>query len=117
VSACYKHDACGLFFIDKQKVAHGNYLLVLVFFSLLCYIYYMTIEHTIEILPNHRLELDLPSELPLGMARVELVITPEKKEIPSNEKTAFGCLHRYADSVKIPGEKGAWERAVLEKYA
>jgi hypothetical protein len=34
------------------------------------------------------------------------------------EKTsAFGCLHRFANSSKIPGEKGAWERAAIESYA
>ena len=39
----------------------------------------MTIEQTIEILPDHRLELALPVELPIGRARVELTITPEWK--------------------------------------
>ena len=77
----------------------------------------MTIEQTIEILPNRRLELDLPLELPLGRARVELTITPEKRESPAEGKTAFGCLHRFANPAKIPGEEGAWERAVLDKYA
>ena len=78
----------------------------------------MTIEQTISILPNHRLEMDLPFELPIGRARVELTIIPEKKEnSPVEGRTAFGCLHHYANPSKIPGEKGAWERAVLEKYA
>ena len=77
----------------------------------------MTIEQTIDILPNHRLELDLPFELPVGRAKVALTIIPEKKEISSEGKTAFGCLHRFADPSKISDEKGAWERAVLEEYA
>ena len=77
----------------------------------------MTIEQTIEILPNRRLELDLPLELPLGRARVELTITPEKRESPADGKTAFGCLHRFANPAKIASEEGAWERAVLDKYA
>ena len=77
----------------------------------------MTIEQTIDILPNHRLELDLPFELPVGKARVEVTIIPEKKETPVGGKTAFGCLHRYADPSKIPNEKGTWERTVLEEYA
>ena len=78
----------------------------------------MTIEQTVTILPNHRLELDLPFELPIGKARVELTIIPEKKEnSPIEGKTAFGCFHRFANPSKIPSEKGAWERAVLEKYA
>jgi hypothetical protein len=63
------------------------------------------------------LEMDLPLELPTGRARLAITITPEKKEIPANEKTAFGCLQRFADPSKIPGEKGAWQRAVVENYA
>jgi hypothetical protein len=31
--------------------------------------------------------------------------------------SAFGCLKKYADPSKIAGEKGAWERAAIEKYA
>ena len=77
----------------------------------------MTIEQTIEILPHRRLELDLPLELPLGRARVELTITPERRELASGGKSAFGCLRRFANPSKISGEKGAWERAVVDKYA
>ena len=77
----------------------------------------MIIEQTIEILPNRRLELDLPLELPIGRARVELRITPEKQEPLINGKTAFGCLNRFANSAKISGEEGAWERVVLADYA
>jgi len=76
----------------------------------------MTIEQTIEIPPNRRLVLDLPFELPVGRAKVELTVTPEKKEAVSEKKSAFGCLHKFADPVKIPEEKGAWKQAVLEKY-
>ena len=77
----------------------------------------MTIEQTIEIPPNHRLVLDLPFELPVGKAKVELTVIPEKKKTANKRKSVFGCLHRFADSAKIAGEKGAWERAVLNKYA
>ena len=77
----------------------------------------MTIEQTIEILPSRRLELDLPIELPVGRAHVELTITPETKEPVAKLKSAFGCLRRYADPSKISSEEGAWEQAVLEKYA
>jgi hypothetical protein len=77
----------------------------------------MTIEQTIEIPPNRRLVLDLPFELPTGRARVELTVIPEKKKIAHKGKPVFGCLHRFADPAKIPGEKGAWERAVISKYA
>ncbi|MCL1955661.1 MAG: hypothetical protein FWF61_07040 [Brevinematales bacterium] len=77
----------------------------------------MTLEQTIEIPPNRRLVLDLPFEWPTGRARVELTVIPEKKKTTNKGKSAFGCLHRFADPAKIPGEKGAWERAVLDKYA
>ena len=77
----------------------------------------MTIEQTIEIMPNRRLELDLPLELPLGRAKVELTITPEAEGIIVKAKSAFGCLNRFADSSKISGEKSAWARASIEKNA
>jgi hypothetical protein len=77
----------------------------------------MTIEQTIEIQPNHRLVLDLPFELPTGRARVELTVIPEKKKSANEKKSVFGCLHRFANPAKIPGEKDAWARAVSEKYA
>ena len=77
----------------------------------------MTIEQTIEIPPNRRLVLDLPLELPVGRARVELIVTPEKKAPVADKKSVFGCLHQFADPTKIPDEKEAWARAILEKYA
>ena len=75
----------------------------------------MTLEQTIEILPDHRLELALPVELPVGRARVELTVIPEKKKNSHKGEAVFGCLHQFADPAKIPDEKGAWERAVLDK--
>jgi hypothetical protein len=77
----------------------------------------MTFEQIVEILPDHRLELALPVELPVGRARVELTITPEIKKNAARKESAFGCLHRFANPSKIPGEKGAWARTVQEKYA
>jgi hypothetical protein len=44
----------------------------------------MTIEQTIEVPASRRITLDLPQELPVGKARVELTITPEAA---SQEKT------------------------------
>ena len=76
----------------------------------------MTFQQTIEILPDRRLEFDLPLELPLGRAQVEISIIPEKSEPITNGKTAFGCLKQYANPSKIPGEEGAWERAVYECF-
>jgi hypothetical protein len=77
----------------------------------------MTIEQTIEIPSNHRLVLDLPFELPIGRARVALTVIPEKEKAANEGESAFGCLHQFADPAKISGEKGAWARAVSEKYA
>jgi hypothetical protein len=77
----------------------------------------MTFEQIIEILPSRRLELDLPLELPLGKARLELKIIPEKAEQYLEKKSAFGCLNNFANPAKIPGEKDAWVRSVIEKYA
>jgi len=77
----------------------------------------MTIEQTIEIPPNHRLILDLPAELPVGSARVELTVTSERNEPTTKRKSAFGCLRRFANPVKISDEKGAWALAAVEKYA
>ena len=77
----------------------------------------MTIEKTIDIQPNRRLEINLPLELPIGKAKVEITITPEKKISSVYGKSAFGCLNSFANPSKIPGEKGAWARAVIEKHA
>jgi len=75
----------------------------------------MIIEQTIEILPDHRLELALPFELPVGSARVELIITPEPQKTAS-KSSAFGCLNRFANPSKISSEEGAWAKAVQKKY-
>jgi hypothetical protein len=40
----------------------------------------MTIEQTVEIQSDRRLVLDLPLELPVGRARVEVTVTPERNE-------------------------------------
>jgi hypothetical protein len=77
----------------------------------------MIIEQTVEIPPNHRLVFDLPFELPVGKARVELTVTPEQSKIAGEGRSAFGCLHHFANPAKIRDEKGAWTRAVLEKHA
>ena len=75
----------------------------------------MTIERTIEILPNRRLEMDLPFELPLGRAKLELTIIPEAEGTIGKTESAFGCLNRFADQSKISGENGAWARTTLKK--
>jgi hypothetical protein len=77
----------------------------------------MTIEQTIDIMPNRRIVFDLPMELPIGRAKMELTITPEVKAVINKDESAFGCLNRFADPSKIPYEEGAWAKAVQEKYA
>ena len=52
----------------------------------------------------------------------ELIQEFAEENIPkeqSKEKkvlTARGALNKYANPAMIPGEKGAWERAAVEKY-
>ena len=78
----------------------------------------MTIEQTIEILPSRRLVVDLPFELPVGMAKMEITIVPENRQASQvEETTAFGCLRSFANPAKIHGEKGAWAQTVAENYA
>ena len=76
----------------------------------------MVIEQTIEIPASRKVFLELPLELPIGKAKVELIITPEKQEVYKDGKSAFGCLSRFANPAKISGEKGAWARAILAKH-
>ena len=83
------------------------------FFYTLC----MTIEQIIEIPPSHRLEFILPLDLPVGRAKIELKVTPEKSDPVTKGKSAFGCLRRFASPAKISGEEGTWQRAVIEKHA
>jgi len=46
------------------------------------------------------------------MGNGELVISKPKKRLK-----ARGILNDCADATMIDGEKGAWERAVVEKYS
>ena len=77
----------------------------------------MMIEQTIEINQDRLLKLKLPLDLPIGRAKIAMTIIPEIITSPAERNSAFGCLHDFADPLKINDEKGAWERAVLEKYA
>ena len=77
----------------------------------------MMIEGTIEINQDRLLSLKLPFAIPIGKARMALTIIPEKLVSSIEKNSAFGCMHDFADPSKIAGEKGVWERAVLEKYA
>ena len=77
----------------------------------------MTIEQTIEISQDRLLELKLPFDLPVGRAKMAMTIVPEIRTPTVARNSAFGCLHDFADPLKIDNEKGAWEKAVLENYA
>ena len=48
----------------------------------------MIIEQTIEVPVSHRIFLDLPSDLPVGKTKVELIFTPlsDASQTKSNEK-------------------------------
>jgi len=47
----------------------------------------MVIEQTVEIPANHRLTIDVPSEIPAGLAKMELVFT-SLAESPHEERKA-----------------------------
>ena len=50
---------------------------------------------------------------------VEVIILPAEDERAFTQKSgsAFGSLKKYANPELMPEEKGAWERATVEKYA
>ena len=59
--------------------------------------------------------LDLP--VSLQHTKVEVTVKPAAPEVKLNtsDNSAYGIFRRYADPSKIAGEKGAWERAAVEK--
>ena len=71
------------------------------------------------IFDNERFIPDRPVSIP---QKKKVVVTIEEEKNAetatsgSTENSVYGCLRQYADPAKIQGEKGAWERAVLEKY-
>lgn len=60
-------------------------------------------------------------DLPFNLRgrKVEVIILPTREEeAPAvRSGTAFGCLRKYANPSLIEQENGAWERAVMNKYA
>ena len=61
---------------------------------------------------------DLPTSL-MGKT-VEVIILPVPimdKKPDIEKKSSFGALKEYANPALIREENGAWEKAVLEKYA
>ena len=57
---------------------------------------------------------DTPVSIP---QKKRVVVTIEEERTEETKASVYGCLRQYADPAKIEGEKGAWERAVLENYA
>ena len=45
-----------------------------------------------------------------------VVDSPKSETANTKNKSAFGCLKKYANSSLIPQEQGAWERAMVEKF-
>ena len=60
---------------------------------------------------------DLPHAL--RGRKVEVIILPvrEMQKPDIRHGSAFGCLRKYADPSLISKERGAWEEAVVNKYA
>jgi hypothetical protein len=52
----------------------------------------MTIEQTVEIRADHRLVMELPLEIPLGKARVEVIVTPESGSPAEKSRTGKAAL-------------------------
>jgi hypothetical protein len=68
---------------------------------------------------ENRIDTFIPPEY-VGQ-EVEIVICPiyaeNKHDIANAKKKARGSLHKYANIDLISSEKGAWEKAIAEKYA
>ena len=63
-------------------------------------------------------KITLDRELPVKYARITVIFAYEEKGSVSKKiLKSKGAFNHCADLSKIPGEKGAWERAVVEKYA
>jgi hypothetical protein len=63
--------------------------------------------------------IDLP--VALRDTEVEVIVLPKqeklKDRLPASErKSMMGCLSEYANPALRELEKGAWERAAVEKY-
>ena len=66
----------------------------------------MTITQTVEIPASRRIFLDLPLELPVGKAKLELTVIPESVDT-KEKKPVFGCAKgqfRMAEDFNAPLE-------------
>ena len=59
----------------------------------------MTIEQTVEIPANHRLVIDVPREIPAGMAKMELVFTSLSESPQGERKTGFRLDKQMIDEL------------------
>jgi hypothetical protein len=59
----------------------------------------MTIEQTVDIHADHRLELWLPPEIPPGKAKVEITVTPERNETDEERRERFRKAIEYCDGL------------------
>jgi hypothetical protein len=71
-----------------------------------CYIPPLIIEQTVDITEDHYLHLALPLELPVGRAKVEVIVTPE----PARAKTAEEWVNPLRGRAKALGSKLTLER-------
>jgi hypothetical protein len=52
----------------------------------------MTIEQTVEIRADHRLVMELPLEVPIGRARVEVIVTPESSSLAEKNRAGKAAI-------------------------
>jgi hypothetical protein len=61
---------------------------------------------------------DLPASLKGKSVEVIILPVPDlRQKTNTRQKTSFGCLKEYANIALFTEEKGAWEKAVMAKYA
>ena len=60
---------------------------------------------------------NLPASLKSRMVEVIILPVLERQKPNVKKGSAFGCLRRYANPMLISKEDGAWEQAVIDKYA
>jgi len=66
-------------------------------------------------------KLFIPDEPVTIPQKKRVIVTIEEEEIKESVKSvkhsAYGKLNAYANPSLIPDEKGAWEKATVNKYA
>ena len=62
-------------------------------------------------------KITLDRDVSVKNARITVIFMEERSSVPKKSLKSKGMFNHCADISKIEGEKGAWERAVVEKYA